>query len=269
VSIETSGSPTGRFGGCWGRIDRAREQLTQFGVVWQGYLDSRPHHFDVEFNDNGGGRLFLRRLSPIPPELSLLLGELLYQLRACLDNCIYQIAILDAGGLDPPPKAGSLQFPICSTPEAWAHQANRYTGLTTEHRVMLERIQPYNSERHDWNCLAILNELARIDRHRARHMVGLIPAKVRIHTELSVVDFAPTTTIVGDGGVIAEFTLAGWSPDQHQLDGVEVELEVEILEHTTRPWGTLAKRLSYVVRAVEEYTRDLAAHAMGEIDFDS
>jgi len=51
---------------------------------------------------------------------------------------------------------------------------------------------------------------------------------VRIHTGLSVVDFAPITTVVNDGQVIAEFTLADRSPDQHQLDGVEVEL----LEYT-------------------------------------
>jgi len=114
MNIESSDSPTGRFGGCWEGLDRAGDHLTSFGVVSCGYLDSKPHSFDFDVHDDGRDACPCA-ISPIPPELSLLRSELLYQLRAGLDNCIYQIDILDAGGLDLSPKAGSLQFPNCST----------------------------------------------------------------------------------------------------------------------------------------------------------
>jgi hypothetical protein len=48
--------------------------------------------------------------------LALDLGEFLYQLRAALDACIHQAAILESGK-DPHPDEKALEFPICVSSE--------------------------------------------------------------------------------------------------------------------------------------------------------
>lgn len=59
-----------------------------------------------------------------------------------------------------------LQWPICDTPEAFEKQRPRFKHLRSDLVEALEAIQPYQAELPAWNSLRILNELARVDRHR-------------------------------------------------------------------------------------------------------
>jgi hypothetical protein len=120
---------------------------------------------------DGRGSVGIRRDEAIPARLSLILGEFLYEMRAALDNCLFEVAALHSGKY-PPPGAGVLQFPIYDDREAWERNLYRLTDLSDEHRAMLKRIQPFNAQRQDLNCLSILNRLARSDRHRTLHLVG-------------------------------------------------------------------------------------------------
>jgi len=119
----------------------------------------------------------------MPPELGLILGEFLYQLRAALDNCLYAVAVIVAG-TSPPPGAGALQWPICDTAEAFNKQRSRLKYLRADLVDALEAIQPYQAELPTWNSLWLLNDLARVDRHRTLHLVTLVP----VDSEL-IVDF--------------------------------------------------------------------------------
>lgn len=125
----------------------------------------------VEVDDAGSGVVGIRRGRPLPKRLPLLIGEFLYELRATLDNCLYEVAVIHSAQ-NPSPGASQLQFPIFSTLPDGGRNAYRLKHLSDEHRQMLERIQPYNAQRQDLNCLRMLNDLAWIDRHRTMHLVG-------------------------------------------------------------------------------------------------
>jgi len=86
-------------------------------------------------------------IGEIPDELPLLLGEMLYQLRASLDACIYQGSI-NATGKEPSEKeATSLEFPITRNPKEWPKlKERRLSFLSISFQDALERIQPYNAE---------------------------------------------------------------------------------------------------------------------------
>ncbi len=109
----------------------------------------------------------------MPVELSVLLGEYLYELRAALDNCLYAVAVITSGQ-NPPPNAERLEWPIRASRREWTNQVGRYRALPDVVVEALEAIQPYQAEFPTWNSLALLHDLARFDRHRTPKLLALL-----------------------------------------------------------------------------------------------
>lgn len=232
------------------------------------YIERRPAEVTYEVDD-GRGRVVVVRHEAPPHRLSLLLGEFMYELRAALDNCLYEVAVRYSGQ-DPPPGKSALQFPIFETPKAWVDGLWRLKHLSDEHRAMLERIQPYQAQRQGLNCMRLLNRLARNDRRRALHVVGSVVAEGRLLVQAPpssrVVDQRKADSLLVCTGVteIASFRIEPWSPGQQIEVYSQIELEVEIAEMAAeRPWGILSARLTALHRAVEEYVVGLAAYELG------
>jgi len=261
----------------WARLDRAEEQAKSFGESWARYLDDHPHSLEHVDEEDGTRTVRLHRHQPLPVVLSILLGEMLYELRAALDNCLYAVAAL-VSGENPPPNAGRLEWPIRSTPAEWKAQSGRYRALPTAIVTALEAIQPYQAEYPDWNSLAILHELARIDRHRSMHGLGLYLAHIYMKAdrrEIEVLDRGKPR-IVRHGDSIVRLQLgdgAVLTPENFDLQ-LEFEVDVDGVRESTgpggvtgRPWGPLEKRLASLVVAAREYTTGLlniAADLVGE-----
>lgn len=249
------------------RLDRASQQYALFGTLWGDYLDSRPHQLTTDVDAAGRGELRLIRQKPIPLELALVLGELLYQLRAALDNCLYAVAAIDSG-LWPPLGGERLQWPICLTPSEWKQNARRFAGLSADVVGALERIQPYNAECPAWNCLRILHDLARVDRHRTLPVVALFTSQASLRFDRRLVTSVDIQKGIMDrGDVLVRFIYTGVEPigPQH-IDG-DFEFEVDLADVTesvgpgggapSRPWGSLDSRLRAVIKAVADYTDGL------------
>jgi hypothetical protein len=149
----------------------------------------------------------------------------------------------------------------------WKRNLYRLQHLSDEHRSMLERIQPYNAQRQELNCLSILNRLARKDRHRALHAAGAYSSKGQIAV-WSAGSFVygkvlHPQAIIEDETIICSFTFRPWNPAQKIEAYTDITLEVEIAEMVSeRPWGPLDKRLTVIHRAVSEYIAGLAAYAL-------
>lgn len=256
------------FEGCWARLDRAVEHRDQFGDEWAAFLEQHPYEVSVRVDDDGLGTVSITRHEPIPPRLPLLVGEFLYELRAALDNCLYEVAVLHSGQ-NPPPGESVLQFPIYNDPAGWTRNLYRLRHLSDEHREMLERIQPYNAQRQDLNGLSLLNRLARSDRHRALHLIGAFLTEGGLLVEgppgSSVTELhKPEVVVVDEAAEIASFRIRPWTPGQIVGLQPDLVLEVEIAEMAAdRPWGSLSKRLYALHRATREYIEGLAAYALG------
>jgi hypothetical protein len=84
---------------------------------------------------------------------------------------------------------------------------------------MLERIQPYQAQRRDLNCLKILNDLARIDRHRTMHLVGAcvveggLAVKAPPGSEITQARRVERP-VIDEVGDIATFVVDPWSRGQ-------------------------------------------------------
>lgn len=249
------------------RLERAEQHYLSFGRIWSDYLDTRPHELGRVQEANGTLVIRLRRTTPIPVDLSIVFGELLYELRAALDNCLYAVAVL-VSGQNPPPSAGRLEWPIRFTSADWKSQAARYRHLPPKIVEALEAIQPYQAELPEWNSLGILHELARLDRHRSPHGLGLYLSHIHLFAEYSHVEVVDLVRpgIVREGDELARLLGAEGtilSPDNFDLN-LEFEVEVpQICESPGpdgvpgRPWGSLDNRLKSLIDAAHEYTSGL------------
>jgi hypothetical protein len=201
---------------------------------------------------------------------------LLYELRAVLDNCLYAVAVL-VSGQNPPPSASRLEWPITETRAEWNSQVSRYRDLPPEIIGALEAIQPYQAQIPDWNSLRILHNLARIDRHRTPHGLGLYLARLRLGIDRDLVEVvsAGRPGIVHEGDEIMRVRVAEsvtLSPDNFDLD-LEFDVDVTDVRESigpsgtlSRPWGQLDKRLYSLIKAVDEYTSALLAIAVDLIE---
>ena len=206
------------------RIERAKAHGQAFGKTWSDFLDEPdPYDIGVHVNDDGTGELWIEPIHPLPVALSLELGELLYQLRAALDACIYQAAIIDSRQ-DPPPHENALEFPICATEATFKTSTRKIAPLKNQrvrkfiHDVQPCHIQYLKTPGAKWlpETLALLNEWARRDRHRKLHIVGSWPAEADPQLRLPDGVALVSMKLVGLGLLLekqdqlATFVLDGW-----------------------------------------------------------
>lgn len=254
------------------RIDRAATHHETFGQVWAAHLARKPRHVEVEIDDSGAGLVRVVEDEALPLELSLLLGEFLYELRAALDNCLYAVAVLESQQR-PPPDAERLEWPICLDEGSWrAAAGRRLRALSPEVQEALAAIQPFMATSPGWNCLRILHELARVDRHRTAHLIATFLADANAVVDLDeIADLDVRVGVVPEDGVVASFRKLG--PDELCPEDLDLNFtfDVEMAEVVDsphpitgvpqRPWGSLDKRMRALLRAVEEYTEGLIAIA--------
>ena len=96
----------------------------------------------------------------IPPLVSILVGEIVYNLRAALDYLIYELAFLDSGV-----RQEKTQFPICEWPKSWGTkhtQEDMLRGLSDTHKGDIKLLQPFSS--CEWT--GKLQALSNPDKHK-------------------------------------------------------------------------------------------------------
>jgi hypothetical protein len=138
---------------------------------------------------------------PEPPlQFSVLSGEIIYQLRSCLDHLVWALVLKNGGG-----PGRHLQYPICETPQDFREsERKKLKGVSLSARELIEENQPYKiSENIQHNFLYVLQELNNVDKHRL--LILLVAAITRLHSpeqrtatkfgDLSLTRFYPLTGV--------------------------------------------------------------------------
>jgi len=100
---------------------------------------------------------------PIPHEIPIRVGEMIYNLRASLDYTIRALSWHDTGVQPHGRGETGLQFLIESTKEGFEGKRGRsLKGLCVEHVALVESYQPYQG--CDW--AGVLADLSNMDKHR-------------------------------------------------------------------------------------------------------
>lgn len=113
--------------------------------------------------------------------LALRVGDCLYNARAALEHLAYALGNAGAGGEMDEDQARNSSFPIVGDvdrdgfrgrgPDLFEERAPRMLAtVLPEARDAIKRLQPFNDgDIWEYNGLWVLNELARLDRHRFLH----------------------------------------------------------------------------------------------------
>jgi hypothetical protein len=126
--------------------------------------------------DSQAGEHVVRALIPNQPpaDLSLLIGDCAHNMRSALDHIAYRLATNYSKALADSQLRG-IEFPVFSDPEKFSGKTRKGTpapgsGLAKlEHAdpsvvPLIKAMQPYNEG--EWELLATLHDLDRIDKHR-------------------------------------------------------------------------------------------------------
>lgn len=250
------------FSKCHARIGRAIYHSNEAAKLWNSLDIMHLLAVTLLVGDDGSGTLDVDQIEPLPENLELELGEFLYQLRAALDGSVYASAIQDSGQ-DPPPKASSIEFPICERKEEWLKQSRKIAQLNAGRQRFIEATQPFaeppleasllvlNSNR----CLRFLNDLARIDRHRRLHtLIAAVSTdrplfEIPKGTRLEKLEVRPMGSSEGPA---ARFCLTGWQRGMKLFANphADIDLWLEGLAAPCHQNDTLPHRLQSITMNV-------------------
>ncbi len=137
-------------------------------------------------NEGNPARYVLRaQVAPMPPDIAIIVGDAVHNLRSALDHLAWQLVISAGGSPD-----RFTQFPILldALGKKGPCLADVAGGISSGALALVESLQPYNRvDDPTLDPLAILAELSNFDKHR---MVVL--------TELLVTDPSTGITFGGD-----------------------------------------------------------------------
>ncbi len=232
------------FDTCWERVERAELHRQALIKIWNDLKSDDIYSSETEVDENGNGKFFIRTIKRdwlLPASLQL--GEMLYQLRSALDSCVYDAAVLEFNQC-PPPNDEQWNFPICATPAKFNNLVRRMKKLPDNLRRLLESVQPYSgsigrSEEIEWDLgltLGILNDWARIDRHRKLHLVGTAISNGNLSfisphgSGIESCDFQSGEFLLEHNSEIARFKIRHYVPGTKVLMNAQFTFEIVVDE---------------------------------------
>jgi hypothetical protein len=146
------------------KLDRAETHIETLGEETRTFLKRNPKPFEVRTDKTPGHNKSIHyilyavvREDP-PPELTPIIGDVIHNLRAALEQLAHELSGRKSGS----------QFPIF-TDECRFKVIGKpmINGIKGKERTLIERVQPYiASDPPRSDPLAMINELSNLDKHR-------------------------------------------------------------------------------------------------------
>jgi hypothetical protein len=240
------------------KVARASEHLDALAVEASNYLNSTPFEV-VGQRQPDGETLPVFKVNHHPPlRLSLLLGDILHNLRSSLDHLTWQLVLEDGGT-----PGRRTSFPILL--KKGRQPLDIAGGVSAQALTFIESLQPYNSpsgspHEHPLQILSVLNN---IDKHRTFNIAVLSVSEV-LQADLLTADGTGIymtfqfPTGVGKDGPITDGAIVGRPPfavdaDKNWRIGIQSRLALQEPQEL-KPMGTPS--LHAVAESLLVYVRD-------------
>jgi hypothetical protein len=169
------------------KIVRAMKQRQSLEAVLTEYRNRKPYRI----NSDAPGNPKLEITEPPPIEISLIAGEVIYQLRSALDHIFFALVEQNyPGGNVPDDIRNTCQFPLCANPPGGPSNRPSVprtsfgkkipTCIPDEAFTVIESLQPYNAQHDARRLLGMLRTFSNIDKHR--HLNTTVTRIDRRHT---------------------------------------------------------------------------------------
>ena len=122
------------------KVKWAEKQLTDLGDARVSFLGANPYYGVPKFNrETNRTQFILESVPDIPPEISLLLGDAVHNLRTALDHLACEL-VRSTGVSEP-----KVYFPICESENAYKAESDGKTkGMPPEAKKLIDRLCPYD-----------------------------------------------------------------------------------------------------------------------------
>ena len=165
------------------KLNRVPEKLKAIKAHSDTYIAKNPPQIIMD----GNGKTTLDMpAAAVPPEISVQIGEIIYQLRSTLDHLAFHLVKLNPNGsILPVDWEEDCQFPLWTElkvgqvpPLPFGCFRKILPGISAKAHTFIEGLQPYYGVGKVNNCLRILKELSNRDKHR--HLV-LTRSRSQVH----------------------------------------------------------------------------------------
>lgn len=206
--------------GTLSKIRMADSHLKLLDQVWSQYVRSepRPYKFVVDVDaETGDHTIYSKVIRPPTPMLSVVVGDILHNLRSSLDHLAWQLVI--RAGATP---GRHTYFPICDTEQRWLDEVERrrrsgdraspLKGIEPGSAIwkFIQAVQPYKGAIYA-DAMTALRILSNADKHRQLLISGLFP---------NPDDFAATLKWSPEAVLREQKILLG--PDRPMKDGKKI-----------------------------------------------
>ena len=141
------------------KLNRVPEKINAIKAHSDAYIAENPPQ--IVMDRDGKGTLDMS--VPVPPDISVLIGEILYQLRSTLDHLAFHLVELNPRGTILPVNwEKDCQFPlrlereIGEIPPLPLGCFKNLPGISEKAHALIESVQPYYSTGKVNNCLRFL-----------------------------------------------------------------------------------------------------------------
>ncbi|MBI2171530.1 MAG: hypothetical protein HYU30_05860 [Chloroflexi bacterium] len=185
------------------KLGRANHHLQELNTEITRFLKESSHTAVADFNPALGHYDVHIHLIPIPDNWSLVIGDVVHNIRAALDHLVCDLALLG-----PTPDCSETEFPIFLSRKLYVSSRDRLKPLRQDRRAFIEGQNPY--DRPD-DPLWLLHRMDSTDKHR--HI--LLIRGVTYFTGIQGYVADPSTMLAVDsadlqGQPIEDGTVIGW-----------------------------------------------------------
>lgn len=220
--------------GCLARIERARKQTDALQAEFERFYESKPYSFQQELNPQVGEKRFIFHATPLPLEWSVIIGEIMHNLRSALDHSIYELTCIESGHpIDrtelPVFEDESKYFEVNKrgepTPKSGLYKIR---GIKDEkRRAVITGLQPFEFRKthkpHEYPILALIHELDIVDKHKTNLLCRRASTGLKVRWLRDTYPISNTLVInrLEDG-----IEIARWKPVGDFNDELDMEAEV-------------------------------------------
>jgi len=196
------------------RVERAKHHLDSLNDEIARFLESDPYPITQEPDPDRGGYLFRIHVNAAVPEsIGLVFGDFVQNLRASLDNLMFELLGAPAAGWVRP-------FPVCIQPADFAKiEPSLRQQVSAEAFRIIESVQPFHAadSSDPRTRLRLLHDFWNDDKHRTTTPVVLAnyiatSAAYRDDSDDKTLGFEAYFGEIEDGKVIGR--VAGTNPDR-------------------------------------------------------
>ncbi len=151
------------------KLDWAKKHLDRLEGDIHSFVQSQPHEMTVKYDAERAKYVAILHVRKAePPDWSLMVGDIVHNVRSALDSLVYALTVKSLGRLPTGDEVRQIQFVIVDQPADWnGERGRRLKHLAPTVQAEVEKLQPYHRPDPKYkHQLSVLRDLSNIDKHR-------------------------------------------------------------------------------------------------------